>query len=332
MSGNLIRKETRTGGDYMLFGYGPFDNLEKAQVYEEGVLAREVSYGYDGNGRRIWKRVEEKTGGGASNVLKFVYDEDNVAAEFLKEGVMMANYLFAPGVDEPLMVERAGRSYYYHQDNLHSVVFITDADGDMVNEYSYDSFGNILRADCPGMTLSPPKLCIPNRYAYTGRELEPEIGMYHYRRRTYNPDAGGFTSEDKNVRNKNMYVYVDNNPINYTDPSGMLACLGGCNNCTIPCIGLNSAPACQSCLKDRCICIAKLARNKDREAQMVGECNSSYSKTSFEMCIDEQLGMSAACNAQSWISVSGCCALAWDACAGCGGSFAQCDALFELCN
>jgi len=211
----------------------------------------------------IWKRVDESSGGGALNVLKFIYHGDNVAAEFNGDGIMLANYLFAPGVDEPLMVERAGESYYYHQDNLHSVIFITDADGDVVNEYTYDSFGNIRRADCPGMALSSPKLCIPNRYAFTGREWEPEIEMYHYRRRTYNPDAGVFTSEDKAViytgdtQSLNRYSYVNNNPLNYVDPSGLdKSCPTNCRGCFSECFWDwgNNSPECKSCMCERCRC------------------------------------------------------------------------------
>ncbi len=258
-------------------------------IYEAGALAREVSYGYDGNGRRIWKRVDEKSGGGAYNVLKFIYHEDDAAAEFNGDGVMLANYLFAPGVDEPLMVDRAGKSYYYHQDNIHSVIFITDADGDVVNEYDYDSYGNILRTECPALNLSPPKPCVSNRFAYTGREHEPEIGMYHYRRRTYNPDAGIFTSEDKLIISSSYYSYVQNNPITFIDPSGLVACLGGCPWCGPVCWSLGeNSHRCRQCRYNDCKCHASRIRIPEERESAVSYCETLNPNADDSDCLTRE--------------------------------------------
>lgn len=50
-------------------------------------------------------------------------------------------------------------------------------------------------------------------------------GLYYYRARYYDPKIGRFISEDpiKFEAGPNFYTYVDNNPTNYTDPTGLEA-------------------------------------------------------------------------------------------------------------
>ena len=60
-------------------------------------------------------------------------------------------------------------------------------------------------------------------YTYTGREWDKETGLYYYRARYYDPMEGRFISKDP-IGFKggiNLYGYVDNNPINRTDPEGL---------------------------------------------------------------------------------------------------------------
>jgi RHS repeat-associated protein len=59
--------------------------------------------------------------------------------------------------------------------------------------------------------------------AYTGREWDPETGLYYYRARYYDPKVGRFISEDPiGFRGGvNFYSYVGGNPINRLDPFGL---------------------------------------------------------------------------------------------------------------
>lgn len=61
--------------------------------------------------------------------------------------------------------------------------------------------------------------------AFTGREWDPEIGLYYYRARYYGPAVGRFPSEDPIGwwGSGSLYSYVDNNPVNFIDPRGEAA-------------------------------------------------------------------------------------------------------------
>jgi RHS repeat-associated protein len=91
----------------------------------------------------------------------------------------------------------------------------------------YDTWGNPLQ----GSEIAG--------YAFTGREWDPESGLYYYRARYYDPKIGRFLSEDpipialRTHEEVNPYAYVMNRPINAVDPSGLSArsyadCLSNC--------------------------------------------------------------------------------------------------------
>lgn len=64
---------------------------------------------------------------------------------------------------------------------------MTDTNGNKVQSYEYDSFGNI--TDIANPFFNQP-------YTYTGREYDAETGMYFYRARYYDASIGRFISED----------------------------------------------------------------------------------------------------------------------------------------
>lgn len=63
-------------------------------------------------------------------------------------------------------------------------------------------------------------------HKFTGKELDPETGLYYYGGRYYDPEISRFISPDPfvpsagNPQSLNRYSYVLNNPQGYIDPSG----------------------------------------------------------------------------------------------------------------
>ncbi len=61
-------------------------------------------------------------------------------------------------------------------------------------------------------------------FSYTGRIFDVETGLLDYRARTYDPSLGKFLSKDPlsfNGGDVTLYNYVQNNPVNWIDPTGL---------------------------------------------------------------------------------------------------------------
>jgi len=100
-------------------------------------------------------------------------------------------------------------------DHLGTIRDVVGSDRGLLNHVVYDTFGNVL-----GQTDADEQ----PRFAFAGRELDAESGLYYNRLRYYDPAAGRFISEDPigfAGGDGNLYRYVGNSPLNFTDPLGL---------------------------------------------------------------------------------------------------------------
>ena len=121
-------------------------------------------------------------------------------------------YLNGPGIDNKIRQKGSSSSttYYFTQDHLGSTTALTGTTGKLVERETYDGYGNSV-----GSTKT--------RYGFTGRERDPLTGLLYYRARSYDPQLGRFLSEDPIGLESsiNVFAYVENNPLRFTDPSGL---------------------------------------------------------------------------------------------------------------
>jgi RHS repeat-associated protein len=145
---------------------------------------------------------------------KFGYDGVDLILEMNDKDSILADYTHSPGIDNPLMMNRAKKNYYYAKDGLGSVTALTDSTGAVVHEYKYLVFGNVVEETGEN---------VENPFTYTSRELDRETGLMFYRARYYKSTVGRFISEDPigfSGGDFNLYRYVGNSAATYGDPSG----------------------------------------------------------------------------------------------------------------
>jgi len=191
--------------------------LKKVELMEGAEIHRRVTFKYDPFGRRVEKKTAYSPDATPETVVTtYVYDrEDIIYTETDVEGVVSkTHYIHGPGIGEPLAMVRDGAAYYYHADGLGNIVAITDANMQVVQRYSYESFGRVKASD----------RSFKNIYTYTGREWDSEIGLHYYRARYYDPMGGRFISKDPigfSGGDVNLYGYVGNSPVVWVDPYGL---------------------------------------------------------------------------------------------------------------
>ncbi len=170
-----------------------------------------ADYKYDPFGRRIEKAV---TIGGVTTTSRYIYDGPNIMAEYDASNAVVNKYTHNLAIDDPLALQTGGQTYYYHKDAQGTVTQITDTAGATVQTYAYDAYGNI----------KTPSIAIAQPYLYTGREYDPETGLYFYRARQYDAKTGRFLQKDPigfSAGDVNVYRYVQNNAVNWIDPLGL---------------------------------------------------------------------------------------------------------------
>ena len=154
----------------------------------------------------------KKEESGETTIYVGRYYEKNLTTGVETLYLYLGEQLVAYEVDDSLR--------YLHRDHLGSTAVVTDANGDVVFERTYDAWGNVRTASG---TADTDRL-------YTSQRFDAATGLYYYNARYYDPMIGRFISPDTIVPDAgdpqawNRYSYVLNNPPTFTDPSGH--CIG----------------------------------------------------------------------------------------------------------
>ena len=220
---NAIFK-AKTDDDSMLLSlkqnmkYTSFDNLLSITKDDGNLL---IDYGYDQN--RIYM---------SSNVAGRTKTKTYVGAcEIVEQDGRRDVYTFIEGPGGIFAVcvidEKGNKSYnYIHKDNLGSWNIITDEAGNVVQEVSFDAWGNIRDYD-EWISVDEEQTLLFDR-GFTGHEHLQDFGLINMNGRIYDPVMSMMLSPDNNIQmpqmsqNFNRYSYCLNNPLRYEDPTGEL--------------------------------------------------------------------------------------------------------------
>ena len=104
--------------------------------------------------------------------------------------------------------------YWYLRDGLGNVVALTDASGHVVDQYAYDLWGK----------PTTVQETVPQQLRYQGYWYDNELGWYWLSSRSYDPALKRFLQPDPSEMDGLFsYVYVGDDPVDGSDPSGFSA-------------------------------------------------------------------------------------------------------------
>ena len=200
--GNLIAQTG--GGENITYGYDTQNRLTSVVTpagtwtYEYNAFGQRVAVVH--NGQRT-EYLLDPTGLG------------NVVGEYSGAGAAI-KYVHGSGLVS--RTDALGATGYYDFDVLGSTVGVSNSSGSYQNWYSYLPFGSHLTSN----------ESVANSFGFVGQfgVMQDTNHLGYMRARYYSSEIGRFTAQDPIgiAGGLNLYAYVQNNPINFTDVQGTL--------------------------------------------------------------------------------------------------------------
>ena len=237
-AGNMTKDGSGTGYLYT------FDD-EGHLALAAGPAGGPYCYVYDGNGLRVAKQSSATTcSSGTVTKLYWRSISGDTIAETDSSGSTTNSayneYVFFAG---RRIASRTGTGaiFYYFADQIGSTRSITTGSGpgQTPGQLCYDADFTPYGQEISHTERLQTTACPPN-YKFTSYERDPETGLDYAFARYYSSRLGRFLSTDAlgvsigNLQSHNAYAYVVNNPVNFSDPSG-LVCSGNAGLGDTPC-------------------------------------------------------------------------------------------------
>jgi len=175
--------------------------------------------------------------------ITYTYDESGIRTSKTSNGVTTKYYLNGTNIieqtdstntlhfyydssSELIGFNYADNDYFYVKNQKGDITDIVDADGNVVASYAYDPWGAVISVS--GSNLDLANL---NPFRYRSYYYDTDIQMYYLQSRYYdanvcrfiNCDSVSFIGLTETEVSYNPFAYCENEPVNYSDPSGEIS-------------------------------------------------------------------------------------------------------------
>ncbi|CAC9645498.1 hypothetical protein [uncultured Gammaproteobacteria bacterium] len=225
-----------TGNNARIIEYTPFNKTKKLTTQTtNGTEVNETTY--DANNNRIIQKAYHDTSTGTHpNKITYhinkgytvIHTTDNQNNEVIihrhnifVNGKVVATY------DKALVnnVKAVDQVAYMHTDALGNIVTVTGNNGEIRLRQATSPFGETITQGLVDNTATG-HFQKDDLRGFTGHEQLPRHNIINMNARLYDPLTARFLSADSLIPNSkdplayNRYIYVRNNPLKYTDPTG----------------------------------------------------------------------------------------------------------------
>lgn len=204
VSGELASRSA--GGQTTTYDYDELGNLT-AVTLPDGA---QVTYLVDGRQRRVGKKINGVL------VQGLLYqDQLQPVAELDGAGQVVSRFIYASRANAPDYLVKGGQTYRIIADHLGSPRLVVNvASGVVAQRLDYDALGRVTLDTNPGF----------QPFGFAGGLYDPQTGLVRFGARDYDAETGRWTTRDPILfagGQTNLYVYVENDPVNRNDPAGL---------------------------------------------------------------------------------------------------------------
>lgn len=213
-NGNTIREDANP--NHSIDYSWDAENRLVGAVVSDSAGTMTISYSYNEEGLRVSSTID---GVEINYLLDTTQPFAQVLEEYAADGTSLASYTYGNSI---ISQNQNGQEKYYLPDAHSGVRFLIDDQQGITDAYDYDGFGRLTGQS--GNTY--------NNYLYRSEQFDPAINQYYQRARYYNQAIGRFSSVDPYGGDINSpvslhrYLYANNNPVTYSDPTGMFTLVG----------------------------------------------------------------------------------------------------------
>jgi RHS repeat-associated protein len=199
----------KTGTQTTKYTYDALGNLT-AVTLPNGT---KLTYVIDAENHRVGKTVN------GVYTTGFLYDDDDrIVAQLNGSNQLVSQFVYAAGLGSPDYMISGSSTYRIIHDAVGSPVLVVDtASGAIVQQITYDEFGNVLADTNPGF----------QPFGFAGGLNDQDTKLIRFGARDYNPATGRWTTKDPTLLSggdTNVYDYAQTDPVNHTDLTGLGPC------------------------------------------------------------------------------------------------------------